>query len=190
MWLEFWQHWLRFFLAFSFSQRKFRLIEVLLHLSQSHPHILMNTRWVHEAASSSVCQATGRILNPKDSQSCSPHLTKYVCTQTETSSLFPSILFLYDPFDTILPSTPRSCKWCSSFWFLCTRFFPPHTWHTPSHVIHLDIVVLVRSTNCRVPHSISPASFSSSHSGPNIAINVNVDAAHCIPLLPFEVGIT
>ena len=118
--------------SFSFSQRIFHLIQVLLHLSQSHPHIFMNTRWVHEANMSSVCRATGHILKPEDSQSCSPDPAKYVCTQADTSNPFPPIPFLYDPFDTILQSTPRSCKWLSSFWFLCMPFFPPiHGTHPP-----------------------------------------------------------
>jgi hypothetical protein len=103
------------------------------------------------------------------SNSCVPH-PRQICLYSDRHSPFPLILFIYDPFDAILPSTSRSFKWCFSFWLLCLRYFPPHTWHTPSLVTHLNTFVLVRSTNCKVPHLISPASFSSYFSGPNIAM--------------------
>ena len=94
MGLEFWQHSLTYFVALSFFfQRKFRLIQVLLRLSQSHPHKLINTRWVHEVTSFSICQATGRNLKPEDSQSCSPDPAKYVCTQKHPVHFLPSHFF-------------------------------------------------------------------------------------------------
>ena len=60
---------------------------------------------------------------------------------------------------------------------VCVSFLP-YMAHT-SRVIHLDIVVLARRTNCEAPHVISPESFSSSHSGPNMAMNVTWRNALC-----------